>query len=163
MSHTKVRPASYVIPWAMTDDGVKFVLLGRERYHGKWSAFGGGLERNETHFQAAQREMWEESMGFIPVERADELNFVKHVKKTAHRYYSLLLPELDPQLPLYYRRVYDFVQHCGSSRVASHCSEKTEVAWVLATSLQQALEHPKGRIEADMHLDPVWRADLKAR
>ena len=41
------------------------VLLGQERFDSKWSDFGGKQEKNETKYETAVREGYEESNGFF--------------------------------------------------------------------------------------------------
>lgn len=135
------RHASYVVPVA-ENDGKMMVLLGQETYNRKWSGFGGGLEQGETPVQGATREAWEESLGFLG-ERKNIQPRLVHIgqcesRTTVHNYYTLPV-DYDPKLPYYYRLAYEFILHCGKSKLEKHCTEKLQIAWIPWVQLKDAV------------------------
>lgn len=127
-----MRKAAYVIPLAHHQGNV-MVLLGRETTNQTWSGFGGGLERLETYRQAASREAWEESLGYLgsPPRLEKQLYDWGYVENDLrkHRYFALTI-EYDEKLPYYYEQTYHFIQHCGKEKLEKHCSEKDKLLWV---------------------------------
>lgn len=140
------RKAAYVLP-VSENKNERFVLLGRELRDGKYSGFGGGLENRETPKQAAAREAWEESMGFLGNKSfiRSELVRLGHIDTSQHTYYTMLIP-YDALLPSYYRQAYMFMANCGSRRVSDHCAEKSCMAWVNIRDFKDAIQKGKHKI-----------------
>lgn len=53
--------AAGILPYTLTDTGDIVVLIGQESADGTWADFGGKREQNETIWECAQRECYEES------------------------------------------------------------------------------------------------------
>ena len=117
----------------------EMILEGKDA--GKWSDFGGSKENNETRYETAIREGWEESTGFFG-DKDDIKNLIKHktLKKiTVNKYTTyIVLVNYDDKLPKKFRKKYlkklqedrDFVlKHNGFY-------EKDMVKWVRLDKLQ---------------------------
>lgn len=141
-----VRRAAYVLP-VSEHENERYVLLGRELRDGKYSGFGGGLENRETPMQAASREAWEESMGFLGNKTFIRSQLIRlgHIDRSQHTYYTLLIP-YNAQLPAYYRQAYMFMASCGSRRVSEHCAEKSCIMWVNLREFKKAIREGRRKI-----------------
>lgn len=85
-------------------DGTRRVLLARFEYGGRrwWAAPGGGLEGDETHEQAARREIAEETgqvlgrLGPWVWNREHVFRFEGRLYRQVERYFVAYVPPFDP-------------------------------------------------------------------
>nr|UMO78204.1 hypothetical protein [Pandoravirus belohorizontensis] len=177
----KMGPYAGVLPWARrprsgrgdNDDGPNgrdvVVLLGQERYEpgwrdsGRWSDFGGGIERATDcdEVAAAAREAYEETMGMLG--SRDEIEAALRGAAAAGRLVEARSPKgavvflwevpYDATLPTQFAHVYAYAQEAAAAaegRQARRAGEafaapkgyyeKTNVAWVPVPALVEAIE-----------------------
>lgn len=123
-------------------NGRVYLLFGKERdidENPGWSDFGGGRDKDESHFETAAREGSEELTGFL----GSSGELVKRMKR--HGVYTIdyqsngydkyrchLFPmKYDAQLPYFYNNNQRFLQKKLDPRVIrdSKLFEKTEIRW----------------------------------
>lgn len=123
-------------------NGRVYLLFGKERdidENPGWSDFGGGRDKNESHFETAAREGSEELTGFL----GSSHELVKRMKKYGvytidyqsngyDKYRCHLFPmKYDVQLPYFYNNNQRFLQKKLDPRIIrdSKLFEKTEIRW----------------------------------
>ena len=57
----KFRRAVFVVVYARTSEGVKYLVLKRKLHWKGWESPKGGIEKNETEISAVKRELFEET------------------------------------------------------------------------------------------------------
>jgi len=139
-----------VLPYHVNDSGETHVLLGKERYEGTWSDFGG---RNETRVddndprKTAAREFVEESIGILTYDECFER--IRNVRPVLSRTlngstYYMFAMRLDPKPDD--ASAFEVRSAACSSRVQL---EKRVISWV------------KLDVACDMDLRSVFRSTLK--
>ncbi len=135
-----------LIPYSIYDGKLVF-LFGKnvEERHwsssGYWTDFGGSPEQDETIYETAAREGFEESMGFLG-SRAEILTAIKGTKSYPYGNSVLIPYRLDydeaSQWPEIYKRTYQYMSACFKTTFlgtpsASCCPEgffeKVEIEW----------------------------------
>jgi 8-oxo-dGTP pyrophosphatase MutT (NUDIX family) len=111
--------------------GQLFFLFGKENDREEtakgWSDFGGGCEKNETPYQTALREGYEETSGFL-----NPKELVKHgIYKLLHNTYHIHIVKLnyDANLPLYFNRMATFIHDKQPRLLDTVLFEKSELKW----------------------------------
>lgn len=92
-----------------------------------WADFGGGCESNETPYQTAMREGYEESSGFL-----NPKELVKHgVYKIVNKGYYLFIVkyEYDESIVNYFNRMHEFVKEKKPELLKSVLFEKQKIEW----------------------------------
>ena len=118
-----------------------YVLLGQERFNKQWSDFGGSRNGNETPYQTACREGYEELDGFLGSEQ-DVKNLVNtrfiHKLDNNNNYHSFLFQiDYDKKLPFYFNNHHKFIEKqtkniCGRNGLY----EKKEIKWFTISELK---------------------------
>ncbi|BCU03093.1 hypothetical protein [Pandoravirus japonicus] len=177
----RMGPYAGVLPWARRPrsgrgrggDGPSgrdvVVLLGQERYEpgwrdsGRWSDFGGGVERaaDRDEVAAAAREAYEETMGMLG--SRDEIEAALRSAAAAGRLVEARSPKgavvflwevpYDAALPTQFARVYAYAREAAAAATGPRAwradeafaapkgyYEKTNVAWVPVPALIEAVE-----------------------
>lgn len=182
-STARMGPYAGVLPWARRprsgrgdNDGGGLnghdvvVLLGQERYEpgwrdsGRWSDFGGGVERatDRDEVAAAAREAYEETMGMLG--SRDEIETALRSAAAAGRLVGARSPKgavvflwevpYDAALPTQFARVYAYAREAAAAATGARVRgradealaapkgyyEKTNVAWVPVPALVEAVE-----------------------
>ena len=100
---------------------------------GMWSDFGGAKEKNETYYETAIREGWEESGGFLgDMKDIKELvdNNLFYITINGYRTY-IILTEYDEELPKIFREDYKKVKYEYPDRIAKNgLYEKDKLKWI---------------------------------
>lgn len=119
-----------------------YVLLGRERFNSQWSDFGGRPNNNESPYETACREGYEELDGFLGTKQDIE-NLVKsrfiHKINNNNNYDSFLFQiEYDKKLPFYFNNHHKFIENkteniCGRDGLY----EKKEIKWFTISELKK--------------------------
>ncbi|AYV84158.1 MAG: peptide-methionine (R)-S-oxide reductase [Hyperionvirus sp.] len=164
------EPRGYcgILPYAFHGGVLRF-LLGREATKknwppsNKWCDFGGKPEYicvneskvRESHLQTATRECWQELMGILGCVSSLESQVEKKgskvdIKETNSVTYLLPI-DYDPQLPIYFNRIYNYLIRC--TRVHPELEgviyiptcpegyiEKTEMKWITYDEIISQIE-----------------------
>lgn len=140
-----------VLPFGVGPGGRVYFLLGREQVtHGwsgsnKWSSFGGSPD-GQSPRQAAAREAYEESMGFLGTESEIRSHLYDELKFKTGDGYTYLFPfRYDSRVPEYFRNVFIYFTKCAkidpkTGRYSLEgCGEgwfeKSEIMWIDAEVL----------------------------
>ncbi len=125
-----------ILPVAI-DKGKLYFLFGKEYKYADiegWSDFGGSKEKNETKFETAIREGYEETNGFF----GSKHNLQKNIEKfllleIKSKTYSCFLYKIkyDTNLVKYYNRNYKFINKHNTKFVKDHNGyyEKSSIKW----------------------------------
>ena len=117
-------------------NGVCMVFLLGKEHNNQWSDFGGSpLNKDESKFNTAIREGYEELSGLLGTEK--ELkekvknNFI--LKSNLDKYTTYMFNiDYDRNLPLYFNRNYNFVKNTSKDIITNKHNglyEKKEIAW----------------------------------
>ena len=118
-----------------------YVLLGKERFNDNWSDFGGSRDGNETPFNTAVREGYEELDGFFGTKKEFKniviTNFIEKIDNGKNYYSYLTKFEFDKNLPFYFNNHHKFVENktknlCGKNGLY----EKSEIRWFTIEELK---------------------------
>ena len=143
-----------IIPYYCDEQGVYYLLLGRESYDQTWAPFGGHTETGENITTASTREAYEETMGILG--SWDQIQTMISQAKYGIVYcntrgsrpggswsFQFLIPiarEDALALPNYFNNVYQYLTHCSNvARASEGCYEKTELAWFPLTEVMEAV------------------------
>ena len=118
-------------------------MIPKTKISGKWSDFGGSHENNETVFQTALREGFEESNNMF--ESIDILkdtikrNWITSIQTKTYTTYLFKI-DYDDKLPEKFEQDYNKVLHDNEELVLKHNGlyEKDRVKWI---KLEDILEH----------------------
>lgn len=130
-------------------NGTFYFLFSREtilegKDAGKWSDFGGSKENNESTFDTAVREGWEESMGFFGDEKniknLIKNNTLKKITKNSYTTYIVLV-KYDDKIPKKFRKKYLKKLKEDRNYVLKHNGfyEKDMVRWIKIDKLKYYL------------------------
>ena len=122
-------------------NGKLYFLFGKEYNGKKWSDFGGARDKNETHFDNAIREGYEETDGILGTEKELKklVNKDRIVKlDVRNEYYSYLFKiPYNVKLPEYFNNHHKFIsKHFPSKINKDGFFEKTEIKWVTMNELK---------------------------
>lgn len=115
-------------------------LFGREVSNGKWSDFGGRPDKNETRFDTALREGYEELNGFLGnEENLYELinnNLIMHISGRYNTY--IFNYEYDPNIVLYFNNHHKFIENNLPHKINRNgLFEKSEIKWFSIDELEK--------------------------
>ena len=113
-----------------------YILLGKERFNGEWSDFGGSSHLNENHLQTAIREGYEELDGFLGNKQTFKnlviKNYITSIENNYNGNYKSFVTKFkyDSKLPLYFNNHHKFVENktknlCGNDGLY----EKSHIKW----------------------------------
>ncbi len=144
---SKTKIYGGVLPYAIKDRKILF-LLGREVHNGRWSDFGGGVEKEDGSLGAtAAREAYEESMGLFTSSEKRLKKRIRHtpfVETSSGRVYLLRIPH-DPSLPILFRNFLTYLRQCKLRKAKGYYAlggcptgyfEKDQVRWVPTKDLR---------------------------
>ena len=102
-----------ILPVAIYRNNI-YLLLSMEIINNKWSDFGGKQEKNESQYETALREGYEESNGFFgTINNLNHLiknNLIIEIEKKDNSYKSYLFKiEFDKNLPIYFNNNSKFI------------------------------------------------------
>ena len=129
-----------ILPMTIHRNNIYF-LFSRENINykkydgGKWSDFGGSKERNETFYETAVREGFEESDGFLgtkeDIKRLLKNNFVKTITlPNMYRTYIVYIP-YDNTLPKRFRTKFLSIKKNNPELIGNNgLFEKDMLKWV---------------------------------
>ena len=121
-----------------------YFLLGKENSCNKWSDFGGTNNPNETHFNCAVRECYEETHGIFgsldDYKEKIKRNFVTNIIKKNKNYNTFLVKiDYDYNLPNYYNNNYNFLKSQNSNLgKLEGLMEKKEMKWFTLDELAKS-------------------------
>ena len=121
-----------------------YFLLGKENSCNKWSDFGGTNNPNETHFNCAVRECYEETHGIFgcldDYKQKIKRNFVTNIIKKNKNYNTFLVKiDYDYNLPNYYNNNYNFLKSQNSNLgKLEGLMEKKEMKWFTLDELAKS-------------------------
>jgi 8-oxo-dGTP pyrophosphatase MutT (NUDIX family) len=139
-------PGSSLLPVTI-HNGKLYFLFGKENKYETsakgFSDFGGGIDKNESVFEAALREGGEELTGFL----GDGVQLQKHIKKyggvfklSLNDYHvHLFYIPYDQNLPLYYNNNHKFLWEHMDHKVLKNTKlfEKIEIQWFDIKSIKK--------------------------
>jgi len=123
-----------LIPVAEFDETI-FYLFGQECYDKKWGDFGGRPTKNESVFDNAIREGYEELNGFLgtktELKNLVKNNFIKKLDSENNKYHSYLFRiPFDPFLPTYFNNNHKFIEKNFSQKIDKNgFFEKSQIKW----------------------------------
>lgn len=134
-----------ILPMAMKDKKIYF-LFGREtldnifRDSGKWSDFGGGIEKGEKLEDVAIREGWEETSGILGnKKKVTELVEKKTIQKITNSTYTtfVVMIDYDKKLPQIFDKNYKEVKKNNPKLIKEHNGlyEKDKIKWIEVDNL----------------------------
>lgn len=131
--------------------GKTYFLLGQERYL-EWSDFGGTLEANETIYEGAAREAYEESMGFLGTysELLGEIQG-KPYFTFPNGFTFLIYRKYEPQTLQLFERFYGYVQELEAPE---GYLEKISLGWF---DSQEILNRSDIRKDFYQSFEKIWR------
>lgn len=105
------------------------------RASGSWSDFGGARENEETNYQTAVREGWEESSGILGTKKQVKRLVKDHLLgKVETRYYTTYVVRVayDSALPARFSRQYREIKRENPELIQQHNGlyEKDRVRWI---------------------------------
>ena len=123
-----------------------FFLFAREtidnvfRDSGKWSDFGGGIEKDENLEDAAIREGWEETSGILGnQQKVKDLVEKKTIQKVTNGTYTtfLVMIDYDKNLPQIFDKNYKEVKKNNPELIQEHNGlyEKDKIKWIEVDNL----------------------------
>jgi 8-oxo-dGTP pyrophosphatase MutT (NUDIX family) len=139
-----------ILPVAIKNGRIYFLFaretIGIYKDSGKWSDFGGSKENNETYFETAIREAWEETDGFFgDKQNISYLIRKKTIKAITWRGYRtyLVLVDYDKSLPHKFRRRFLKIKKNSPELISKkNCFfEKDKIKWTEYRNLAQKMEH----------------------
>ena len=147
-------PAGSILPVAIHKNKLYF-LFGKENPMENsakgFSDFGGGIDGNETPFQAALRECSEELTGFLGTpkdiqkyikQNGGVYKFEANADDPKHKYtIHIIHIEFDPMLPIYYNNTHSFLWNRMDKYVLndSKLFEKIEIDWFNESDLKKRM------------------------
>lgn len=121
--------AGAILPVCM-HKGKLYFLFGLENAEADtpgWADFGGGSENNETPYQTALREGYEESSGFLNTKELVKHGVFKMVHGTYHMF--IVKNEYDESIVKYFNRMHEFVKKRKPELLKSVLFEKQKIEW----------------------------------
>jgi len=121
-----------------------YFLLGKENNCNKWSDFGGTNNPNETHFNCAVRECYEETHGIFgsldDYKQKVKHKFITNIIKKNKNYNTFLVKiDYDYNLPVYYNNNYNFLSSLNSNLGNQEgLMEKKEIKWFTLEELAKS-------------------------
>ena len=119
--------------------------IGSKDDGGMWSDFGGSREKNESYFDTAVREGYEESDGFLgsksDIKKLIKNNFVKTVTlPQGYRTYIIYIP-YDKTLPKRFREKFLHIKKTEPNKIATKgLYEKDMLRWVRFDKLKKFIK-----------------------
>ncbi len=134
-----------ILPMAIKNKKIYF-LFGRETVDkvfkdaGKWSDFGGSIEKNEKLEDVAIREGWEETSGILGDEKKiKELVEKKTIEKITNGTYTtfLVLTDYNSSLPSIFDKNYKEIKKNKPNLIQEHNGlyEKDKIKWIEVDNL----------------------------
>lgn len=134
-----------ILPMAIKDKKIYF-LFSREtldnvfRDSGKWSDFGGGMEKGEKLEDVAIREGWEETSGILGnKQKITELVEKKTIQKITNGTYTtfIVMIDYDKKLPPIFDKNYKKVKKNKPKLIQEHNGlyEKDKIKWIEVDNL----------------------------
>jgi hypothetical protein len=114
--------------------GTIYYLFGQEVYDKKWSDFGGARNKNESNFDNALREGYEETDGFFGTKNETKKlittnSIIRLDSKSGYHAYIFKI-FYDPLLPTYFNNHHKFIQSNFPSKVdRDGFFEKSTIKW----------------------------------
>ena len=136
-----------ILPVSLFNGKLYFLFSREYKYSnfsdaGKWSDFGGSREKNETHFETAIREGWEESDGFLgtkdDIRNLLKYNLIKTItdEKKNYKTYLIFIP-FDNQLPLSFKKKFKYIEQNKPYLIAKRGRyEKDKLEWIEFNDIQ---------------------------
>ena len=125
------------------------LLFSREALHqksgaGQWSDFGGSREKQETPFQTAIREGWEESAGFLGTKgQIKHLIKTQLIRKIQTPYYTTYLVHIpyNRRLPYRFATHFNQMKKCNPDKVYGRNGlfEKDKLRWIRLQDLHKCM------------------------
>jgi len=130
-----------IVPVAKYNNTV-YLLFGKEVQGKQWSDFGGGREGNETRFQTAIREGYEELDGFLGGESSVKKLVSDHLIATVDteqlRTYLVEI-KYNKDLPFYFNNHHKFISKKLPQKVNKKgLFEKSQIKWFTVAELKKA-------------------------
>jgi 8-oxo-dGTP pyrophosphatase MutT (NUDIX family) len=110
--------------------GELYFLFGLENEYADtpgWADFGGGCENNETPYQTALREGYEESSGLLNPKELAKHGVLKIVHGTYHIF--VVKQEYDEHVVKYFNRMHEFVKKRKPELLKTVLFEKQKIEW----------------------------------
>ena len=92
-----------------------------------WADFGGGCDDNETPYQTALREGYEESSGFLNPKELAKQGVFKIVNETYHIF--IVKHEYNEEIVKYFNRMHDFIKKQKPELLNTVLFEKQKIEW----------------------------------
>lgn len=139
-----------ILPFAINNNEIYF-LFGKENKFNDtpgWADFGGGVEPKEDILNAAIREGWEESTGFLGDPKNIKKEIIKNnkmyleIKNKTLNYRTYLLPmEYDEKLVEYFNKSQNCIQNNLSKDMIkkTFIFEKQEIKWFRINELKSKI------------------------
>ena len=135
-----------ILPIAIKDDEI-YLLFGKENKYNDtpgWADFGGGIESSEDILDAAIREGWEESTGFLGDPKDIKKKIINNKKMFLEMtdYRTFILPmKYDDKIVEYFNKSQDCIQkNLSKKMIKSTCIfEKQEIKWFNINELKQKI------------------------
>ena len=135
-----------ILPIAIKDNQI-YILFGKENKYNDtqgWADFGGGIEKSENILDAAIREGWEESTGFLgdPKEMKKKILNNNKMFLEIDNYKTFILPmEYDEQIVEYFNKSQNCIQNNLSKKMikSTFIFEKQEIKWFNINELKHKL------------------------
>lgn len=115
--------------------GKLYFLFGKEVKDKKWSDFGGGTKRDESQFQTAIREGYEELDGFAgskhQLEQLVNSNYITEIEYNGYKVFLFKI-EYNERMPIFFKNHHDFIKKHLPEMVLHKTNglfEKSEIKW----------------------------------
>jgi len=135
-----------ILPIAKKNNQIYFLFGKENKYNDTpgWADFGGGIEPHENIFNAAVREGWEESTGFLGSPQEIKKKIIKNKKICLDipDYKTFLLPmEYDEKLVEYFNKCQNCIQKKLSKEIITKTFifEKQEIKWFSYEELEKKI------------------------
>jgi len=131
-----------VLPVALYKKKLYFLLGKENEYNDQgWSDFGGGRENNESDFETAIREGYEELNGFLGTKKAmKKMLESKLITTVNEQYYTsyLVKVEYDDKLPFYFNNHFKFIKNNLNHLIKDNNGmfEKQKIKWFTIDELK---------------------------
>ena len=135
-----ISPGAGILPISKKD-GIIYFLFGKEYELNLWSDFGGKADKNESSFDCAIREGYEESSGFFDLDYETLYNNVRksNVLTIESRNYKsyLYLTDYHELLPYFYNNNFNFIMNTNKHLICQNgYFEKSEIKWFTINDLK---------------------------
>ena len=121
--------------------GVIYFLFGQEYYDRTWGDFGGSPIKNESDFETAIREGYEETDGFFgtktELKKMVNNNLIRKFNSKDNKYHSYLFETYyDQSLPYYFNNHHKFINSNFPQEIDENgFFEKSQIQWFTKNDL----------------------------